>query len=215
MSLHAPLFCAICAAPCALSRADIAPPSPSGGSTALLGDTDTTAASAPPHSPAEVAIVSSTRSWLSEWHVLRVTTGLCTTYTVQPAPPIDFVNHSTVPARPIPDALPPVIGLSSPVPAPARSNGRCIPIHHYCLTKVQATIRRSTFNTGFSHEENMMLGWSLPKWVGYGPWVHEEDRGGETFGKTAERRGWVGYWGGTGSQKARYKDSSEHLSPVS
>jgi len=181
MSLHAPLFCAICAAPCGLPRADVEPPPPGGGDATPLGDTDSTGSFAPAPGPELRAQAqgTSTRSWLHEWHVLKVTTGLCTTYTIHPPPSPGIQTHSTVTAQPIPDPLPPVIGLSIPVPTPAQTNSRCIPIHHYCLTKVQATIRRSMFNTGFSYEENMMLGWSLPKWVGYGPWVQSDDRGGE------------------------------------
>lgn len=218
MSLHAPLFCAICAAPCTLPRASVKPPLhafDSAENPATLGDTDTTSATPPGPLP-----VHPTSAWLAQWHVLKVTSGLITTFTVHPAPPLSTVQTTATSApQEIPsyDPLPSVISLSSPVPAspfPASSNARCVPIHHFCLSRVQSTVRRSMYNMGFSHEENMMLGWSLPKWVGYGPWVARADRGGEALGDSSGNVR-VGYWAGATSQRERFSRSGTHLIEVS
>jgi len=55
----------------------------------------------------------------------------------------------------------------------------------------------------------MMLGWSIPKWTGYGPWVDIRDRGGKGVMQQVERRGWVGYWGGTKDQRERFEARRE------
>ena len=62
------------------------------------------------------------------------------------------------------------------------------------------------------------MGWSLPKWTDYGPWVAEADRGIMGFKRDMKKRGiGVGYWAGCADQKARWKEGVEgsHLLLVS
>jgi hypothetical protein len=87
-------------------------------------------------------------------------------------------------------------------------NQRCIPVHAYCLETVLKVIRRSLYNDGYSHEESVMLGWSLPKWTGHGPWTSESTDSGDLP---------AGYWRGCEDQRNRWVKGIEgsHLLTVS
>lgn len=203
MSLHPPLYCTICSAPCLLPRADIPLPSFKHDSFPPSGDT-TDSPPEPSSKPTISTLLAEARdaNWQARWHVLKVTSGLCTTFSVSP-------SSSTLAS---------VSEEQDPITQGRNGAGtRCVPIHEYCLQKVTQTIRKSMFNSGFSHEENMMLGWSIPKWTGYGPWVNVEDRGGKYLLTQMRERGWVGYWGGSVSQRERYQVDTpgSHLLPVS
>ena len=185
MTLLAPLYCAMCAAPCYLPRRNLPPPN---------GDPPSRNEQLEAIGPIAGADTTSTpdSDWLHEWHVLRVGSGLI----------------------PIPDLFPTSETTSSPP-----NTQRMIPLHHYCLAVVLKTIRRSMYNTGYSHEESCLLGWSLPKWTGYGPWVNESSRGGFAFLRSGEAGGGggVGYWRGCTDQRNRWEEGREgsHLLPVS
>lgn len=91
---------------------------------------------------------------------------------------------------------------------------RTVSIHHYCLEAALRTIRKSTFTSGYTHEETMMLGWSLPKWTGWGPWgfnTPDQD--------SRHTAAWPsGFWTGTASQRSRWQrktgNEGSHLLPV-
>jgi len=197
MTLHAPLFCAICAVPCLLPRK----------STSGLADTSPTAdlvddTSDPAHS----------RGWRNDWQVLQATHGLFERFTIIPASPYHHnANSSTHSTRPSDlsgrNCLPVERSKSSAYPIQPKQH-RCIPLHTYCLEAILRTTRQSMFNTASSHETNMLLGWSLPKWTGWGPWVDTRDRGGSDVAQGVERRGWVDYWGGTADQCARFAQAA-------
>ena len=118
--------------------------------------------------------------WLRSWHLLQVSSGL-----VDPVTP-SSAFHSSADAS-----------------ATALNVKRTTPIHAFCLQCVMRTVRRTMYG-GFSHEERMMLGWSLPKWTGHGPWVGEM-RGDAVL--RGERGLGAGYWGGTPVQRERWRAS--------
>ncbi|RXK38120.1 hypothetical protein M231_04581 [Tremella mesenterica] len=89
---------------------------------------------------------------------------------------------------------------SPPTRTPHEAHRRTVPIHAYCLMCVLRTVRKTMYG-GYSHEERMMLGWSLPKWTGHGSWVGQVDP--NVFG--GEKGLGVGYWCGTKSQRERWK----------
>lgn len=135
------------------------------------------------------AISIAQQGWLHTWEVLRVSSGLL------PAP-----------------ILPP----NSHIPADTDTQ-RQIPIHSYCLNAVLKTTMKSMYFSGSTHDESMMVGWSLPKWTGYGPWVRGVSGGGTAFLGALEKKGaGVGYWAGLGVQKDRWTVGVEgsHLHPV-
>jgi hypothetical protein len=197
MSLHAPLYCAICSAACALPRVELRPPmaesihAPSSDRTNAVGANTTTAST----------------SWLNEWHVLQTPSGICHDFHVCPSSTTSLINAADGGSR----------YFEEGAGAWHRPKNRCVPIHHYCLAKVLLTIRKSMYSLGHSHERDMMLAWSIPKWTGFGPWVHSEDRGGDVMARTLAQRGWVGYWGGLAVQMQRWEDGvpESHLLPVS
>jgi len=48
---------------------------------------------------------------------------------------------------------------------------RIVPIHLYCLRAVLGVVKSGMFNCGSLHEERMMIGYSIPRYVGFGPWM--------------------------------------------
>ena len=186
MSLRPPLYCAICAVPCSLPRANIPPPN-------IYASSDTSAMSGghdprPKTDPKHIESLEDSPDWTSKWHVLQTADGIIQNFTISP-------SSSTL------------------TPGSKPSQSRCVPIHQYCMEAILKMIRRSIFNNPFSHEENMVFGWSLPKWTGFGPWVEDID---ERF--RMKENGWVlGHWGGCVSQKLRFVKGIEgsHLLPVS
>jgi hypothetical protein len=185
MTLTLPVYCAICAAPCHIPRTDIPHPSPN---TSLLG-TDTV-----DHIPAEHPVAFGVGDWLHEWHCIAVSSGLLDPCAV------------TISSVPVSDSTPKALRFLD-------ISKRMILMHDYCLKAVFRMIRRSMFNNGYSHEESMMIGWSLPKWTGWGPWVPGAGR--DDFLRAVGTR--VGLWRGTASQRARWQNGQEgsHLFDVS
>lgn len=140
--------------------------------------------------------------WLHEWEVLQVSSGLVS----------HPVINSIRPTSSSPNLIDQAIENTS--------RRRCISLHSYCLDAILHIILKtqSSSFTGTSHEGSMMLGWSLPKWTGYGPWMNPADRGGPEFLADMEKRGiGIGYWAGCGSQRGRWKEGVEgsHLLAVS
>ena len=198
MSLIPPLYCATCAAPCLLPRKDIPPPSTDPLAPLVNTDTVDIAQSTDPTDTTTHTSVTST--WESRWFVLQVSKGLCTSYTILPPHTTSLPNECS----------------SSTSPISSTSRQRCISIHAACLEIVLKTIRKSLFNSGFSHEENMMVGWSLPKWSGYGPWVKEVKSDGSVWQRDGKGRNPVQYWTGCEDQRNRWEMGKEgsHLLPV-
>lgn len=200
MSLTAPLYCAICAVTCLLPRSETTPASPP-ESQGFHCSSDTTSSE---HTHATPAV----GTWEHEWVVLQVTKGPTSQFTIISYTPPSLQDTSDPGGR---ERFP---------HDPLRSGDaeqRAIPIHSYCLERVLKTIRKSLYNNGFSHEENMMLGWSLPKWTGYGPWVRDERNGRRWLHARNDDVLGVGYWKGMADQRSRYREGEEgsHLSPVS
>ncbi|OCF30653.1 hypothetical protein I316_07701 [Kwoniella heveanensis BCC8398] len=140
----------------------------------------------------------------------------------------------------------------TPETPPPRDGRRCITIHAYCLSAVRSMIRQSASSASSTtagsnsdgngvgragartHEEGVMLSWSLPRWTGHGPWMHRDmrdpkawtwpdrsrsdtTRRGDGGGSSeADQRGdgWsmsIGYWGGTAAQRERWQRTGDHL----
>ncbi|WVQ81705.1 hypothetical protein IAT38_003830 [Cryptococcus sp. DSM 104549] len=201
MTLTPLLYCSICACPCLLPRIEPPPPKVQTG----LEDTDTSSASPLPMGP--------DADWLSTWHCLRVSSGV-----VDPRP---FLFQALGPPTLLSTPTPPTsdTAAADTTKAEQYATKRCIPIHAYCLTAVLSTIRKSQFNSAQTHEEKMMLAWSLPRWSGYGPWVGGKGtREGLGLtpgaGATTGAGGLgVGHWRGTVSQRERWADDGKHLLP--
>ena len=190
------LYCAICAAPCLLPRSTSQP----GEQSANLVGSDTIDAQPTPSPQSE----GGRTAWQHCWQVLVASRGLSTAYMVSPSSPavLSFDEQAVMPES---------------EDERKREKGkkvqpRAIPIHETCLAKLLAAIRRSMFNNGFSHEESMMLGWSIPKWTGFGPWVRQPPNE-----LAMERSGGFGYWAGTIDQKKRHVEGEpgSHLLEVS
>jgi hypothetical protein len=190
MSPAPPVYCAICAAPCLLPRASIQPPDPT-VQIGLVGS-DTLDAVIDPIAPESSSGSSGEGpTWVHAWHYLRVSCGI--------------LNPSAVSISSPPLAS----SLRASSIDPTR---RTVSIHHYCLEAAIRTIRKSTFASGYTHEETMMLGWSLPKWTGWGPWGPNPPDHGSTHVV-----GWPsGFWTGTPSQRSRWQRGKEgsHLLAV-
>ncbi|OCF40511.1 hypothetical protein I317_05681 [Kwoniella heveanensis CBS 569] len=140
----------------------------------------------------------------------------------------------------------------TPETPPPRDGRRCITIHAYCLFAVRSMIRQSTSSVSSTtagstsngngvgragartHEEGVMLSWSLPRWTGHGPWIHRDMRdpkawtwpdrsrsdttrrgdGGGSSEAHQRGDGWdmsIGYWGGTAAQRERWQRTGDHL----
>ncbi|ODN80182.1 hypothetical protein L198_07838 [Cryptococcus wingfieldii CBS 7118] len=174
--LSAPLHCSICAIPCLLPRNELPPPKASFLADSLV-------------SPSKSSGVGAT-CWLNEWYCLRVSSGI-----VRPEP---FLPPT-----------PPISPTSKACPSPGQTGAktkRCVPIHAYCLLAILSTIRQSQFNNAQTHEEKMMIEWSLPRWSGFGPWVRKGDEEGEGAGGGLS----LGHWRGLVSQRERWEMEGKH-----
>ncbi|WWD02388.1 hypothetical protein V865_000427 [Kwoniella europaea PYCC6329] len=199
--LNPPLYCSICSSPCHLPRISLPLPLPT-SSSSCQEDVQPQAQSH--YKPEE---------WLSAWYCLRVSSGL-----VDPTP---FLFHSVEPSSP---PLPPLQfgGLNEKRQKEEEPHRRCIPIHSYCLSLILQTIRKTPYSNARSHEESVLLNWSLPKWTGYFPWsdltAKEKEKAfavpeGLT-GRDGERQGMVmkpGFWGGMWDMRSRFVKVGDHL----
>ncbi|ORX38678.1 hypothetical protein BD324DRAFT_650025 [Kockovaella imperatae] len=193
MSLTPPLYCALCSARCLVPRIELPLPAPRPGGLSLNTDT---VGSQPPspgmkHDPS---------TWEKRWFVLQVSNGLI-------QPPLASQIHS--------EPTSPLGSGPSTDSTVSRMNQRCVPIHAYCLTCVLGTVRRSMYNNGFSHEENMILAWSIPKWTGHGDWTYPSDLEPSRSPTGSFSRLRSAYWSGTESQRRRWDPEIEgsHLLP--
>jgi hypothetical protein len=123
-----------------------------------------------------------TPTWLHQFHHLQPTTGIL------PYPP--------------PEPNPRDLG---------NVHKRIMPIHLYCLRAILGVVKAGLFNCGYgmSREEGMMIGYSIPRHVGFGPWVS-----GQTGGDVCPERS----WSGLADQRSRWCNSqieSSHLISVS
>lgn len=82
-----------------------------------------------------------------------------------------------------------------------------VPIHLYCLRAVIAITESGMWNCSGRSTDQMMIGWSVPRWTGFGPWVREIGV------KPAIGMGWTGL----ADQKSRFREVIEgsHLRDVS
>lgn len=94
-----------------------------------------------------------------------------------------------------------------PFQAYASPHQHVVPIHLYCLRAVIAITQSGMFNCSVTQVDSMMVGWSVPRWTGFGPWVKG------MAAKPAIGMGWTGL----ADQRARFEDGVEgsHLRPVS
>jgi hypothetical protein len=221
MPLHPPLYCAICSAPCLPSEAKVVEEngitqaksltlhlSPEGQAARLPPAVGLPVAQKPDHSPilapdtthpsqSSSNCLSDTNAnhraeWQTNWHVLKTATGIV-------PPPIISVSSAH---------------LSLANEELEESHQRCVPIHDWCLEKVRRVVGRKTVGVGLSVETSLMLGWSIPRWTGLGPWVRRE---GEMLLEEVGESGMTGYWRGTEDQRGRFEPGKEgsHLLPVS
>ena len=127
-------------------------------------------------------------TWEHRWFILQVSNGL-----LSEIPP-SFPKEPSSPVSPVS----PTLRQASQRPNPKR----WVPIHAYCMDCVLKTLQKSMFNNGFSHSENMLLAWTMPKWMGHGPWSPRDARlGGRVAGGAVS-------WCGTASQRARWENES-------
>ena len=83
---------------------------------------------------------------------------------------------------------------------------RIVPIHLYCLRAVLGVVKSGMFNCGSLHEERMMIGYSIPRYVGFGPWMPASLRFTERPEST---------WMGMADQRSRWDViEGTHLLPV-
>ncbi|WVF72619.1 hypothetical protein IAT40_007437 [Kwoniella sp. CBS 6097] len=179
--------------------------------------------------------------WLSAWYCLRVSSGIVDPapflFHHLGEPPIQIPLSS----RSRPRSSSEVQAVQEDKTRPKeKDHRRCVTIHAYCLSAIKSMIRQSAFSSSSpsspsssvggggarTHEESFMLSWSLPRWTGHGPWVNKDmrdltawiwnDRGTRSgYGVDAARGdGWsmsIGFWGGTASQRERWKRTGDHL----
>lgn len=84
---------------------------------------------------------------------------------------------------------------------------RVIPVHLYCLRAIIAITQPGMWNCVSDHPDSMMVGWTVPRWTGFGPWMKDP---------TARPISSMG-WSGLADQKYRYIEAVEgsHLRSVS
>lgn len=82
-----------------------------------------------------------------------------------------------------------------------------VPIHLYCLRAVIGITQTGMWNCSSVADDQMMVGWSVPRWTGFGPWVRE------MAVRPAVGMGWTGL----ADQKGRFVEGIEgsHLRSVS
>lgn len=116
--------------------------------------------------------------------------------------------HHLQPSRGI--LLYPFDPQTQPAPADAASNPhhRVVPVHLYCLRAVLDIVRVGMYGSLTHQEESIMIGYSVPRYVGFGPWV-----GGS--GLRTERPEMT--WMGLEDQRSRWTFECEgsHLRAVS
>jgi len=116
--------------------------------------------------------------WLHQYHNLQPSTGILP-YPVPPADPRDAKNP----------------------------HKRIVSIHLYCLRAVLGVVKSGMFNCGSVHEEQMMIGYSMPRYVGFGPWTPAGMRSAERPEST---------WMGMADQRSRWDViEGSHLRSVS
>lgn len=81
-----------------------------------------------------------------------------------------------------------------------------VPVHLHCLRAVIAITQSGMWNCKSDHPDVMMVGWTIPRWTGYGPWVRNSIIR-PTYGMG---------WSGLADQKSRYVEGVEgsHLRSV-
>jgi hypothetical protein len=97
-----------------------------------------------------------------------------------------------------------------PISDPRDSNNphkRIVCIHLYCLRSVLDIVQSDMFNTGGRNVEQMMIGYSIPRYTGFGPWMNGSLRSTEKPEAS---------WRGMVDQKSRWKFGVEgsHLCSV-
>lgn len=68
-----------------------------------------------------------------------------------------------------------ILPYPCPIPDPRDSNNphkRVVPIHLYCLRAVLEIVQSDMFNSGGINDERLMIGYRIPRYVGFGPWVN-------------------------------------------
>ena len=171
------------------------------GGLSLYPETDTTAP-VPKPDPA---------TWESRWFGLQVSEGLVNASRE--------VHPQSEPTSPLQFLSPPSTPTSAAADTYGRNNKRTVVIHQYCLDCVLSTVQRSMYNDGFSHEENLVLAWSIPKWTGHGDWstpVELQSTAAPIGTRFQTGRVRSAYWLGTESQRTRWDQKMEgsHLLPV-
>jgi hypothetical protein len=104
-----------------------------------------------------------------------------------------------------------ILPYPSPIPDPRDSTNphkRIGSIHLYCLRSVLDIVQSDMFGTGGRDVEHMMIGYSIPRYVGFGPWINGSLR-------STERP--VASWRGLADQRNRWESGVDgsHLSSVS
>jgi hypothetical protein len=116
--------------------------------------------------------------WLHQYHNLQPSTGILP----YPPPPADPRNAKN-------------------------PHKRILPIHLYCLRAVLGVVKSGMFNCGSVHDEQMMIGYAIPRYVGFGPWSPASLRSTERPEST---------WMGMADQRARWNViAGSHLRSVS
>jgi hypothetical protein len=103
-----------------------------------------------------------------------------------------------------------ILPYPSPIADPRDTKSphkRSVPIHLYCLRAVLGVVKSGMFNCGSVNDEQMMIGYSIPRYVGFGPWSLANLRSTERPGST---------WMGMADQRARWNMiEGSHLRSVS
>jgi hypothetical protein len=131
-----------------------------------------------PHGPDPISIKIHnlpTPAWLHQYHHLQPSSGIL------PYPP--------------------------PIQDPRNSNNphkRIVSIHLYCLRSVLDIVQSDMFSTGGRNVEHMMIGYSIPRYTGFGPWIYGNVKSPEAS------------WKGLADQRNRWELGVEgsHLCPV-
>jgi hypothetical protein len=181
ISVNSTIHCSLCAAPCLLPRHP--GPIPAHESVSLRSHALDSC-----YSSHIISRDTDNSTWEHQWHLLQISQGILRSFTLlsPTSSPFQEGNHEALSTK-----------------------QRCAPIHAYCLDVVLKVIRKSLYIKSYGHEETVMLGWSIPKWTGYGPWVS---------GLTASDRDLnMGYWRGCETQRGRWVKGVEgsHLLDVS
>ncbi|WWC90892.1 uncharacterized protein L201_005829 [Kwoniella dendrophila CBS 6074] len=215
--LNPPLFCSICSSPCSLPRLPLPIPSPFPSSR---------------NEPDQQVNRYKPEEWLSVWYCLRVSSGL-----IDPKPflPKDgssvFTTTTTTTADNDDDDGEEERDDETYTKQLTNSSRRIICIHSYCLSSIKETIYKTPFSNSITHEENVLLNWSLPKWTGFGPWSMSKSisgsssNGGEStqhayakpeglIDKKGDKNAIImkpAYWGGLFDQRDRFAKTGDHL----